>query len=47
MQFEGKGLLKMFDVSGKLILTKEVIGGELLSLAELSKWFLQYSIKIC
>ena len=35
MQFEGKGLLKMFDISGKLLQTKEVIGGEVLNLSEL------------
>ena len=39
MHFEGEGLLKMFDVNGKLLETKEVIGGEVLSLSELPRGF--------
>jgi len=39
MQFEGEGLLKMFNVSGKLLKTKEVMGGEVLSFSELPRGF--------
>ncbi len=44
MQFKGKGLLKIFDVSGKFIQTKEVIGGEVLILSELPSGF--YTVKL-
>ena len=46
MQFEGKGLLKMFDVSGKLLQTKEVIGGEVLNLTELQSGFYFVQLEI-
>tara|TARA_B100001115_G_scaffold182163_1_gene177810 strand:- start:39 stop:1376 length:1338 start_codon:yes stop_codon:yes gene_type:complete len=37
MQFIREGLLKIFDLSGKLLKTKEVIGGEVLILSELPR----------
>ena len=44
MQFEGKGLLKMYDVNGKLLETLEVAGGEVLSISELPSGF--YTIQL-
>ena len=46
MQFEGKGLLKMFDVNGKLLETKDVIGGEVLNLSELQSGFYIVQLEI-
>lgn len=46
MQFEGEGLLKMFDVSGKLLQTKEVMGGEVLTLSELPSGFYTVQLEV-
>ena len=46
IQFDGEGLLKMFDVSGKLLQTKVVMGGEVLNLTELQSGFYVVQLEI-
>ena len=44
IQFKGEGLLKIFNVSGKLLQTKEVMGDEVLTLSELPSGF--YTVQL-
>ena len=46
IKIEGEGLLKIFDASGKLLQTKEVIGGEVLSLLELQSGFYTVQLEV-
>ena len=44
IQFKGEGLLKIFNISGKLLQTKEVMGDEVLTLSELPSGF--YTVQL-